>query len=335
MCPHWSHRPLTTKRLSSIVPHMALPAQASPARQVEVVYGSGPATHPAGPPTISIVVPAFNEEAGLGPTLAALRASMPKSVIEVIVVDDGSTDRTAAVAAEAGFRVVRHPNNRGYGAALKTGVREATGDYILTMDADGQHRMEDVATLCDAVSVPDPVECVIGHRQQLVHSPLWRMPGKTFLTLLAQVLIRRQIPDLNSGLRIARRDVALRYMHICPNGFSFSTTITMALMSRGFGVSFVPIRVAKRVGHSTVSARTGFEAILLVIRLATLFNPLRIFLPASAICILGGIAWGIPYLIARQGLTVASMLAILTGVLLFAVGLVCDQVSQLRLERFE
>ena len=112
MCLHWPHQPLTTKRLSSIVPHMALPAQASPARQVEVVYGSGPATHPAGPPTISIVVPAFNEEAGLGPTLAALRASMPKSVIEVIVVDDGSTDRTAAVAAEAGFRVVRHPNNR-------------------------------------------------------------------------------------------------------------------------------------------------------------------------------------------------------------------------------
>jgi glycosyltransferase involved in cell wall biosynthesis len=280
-------------------------------------------------------VPAFNEELALGPTIATLRASMPTSVIEVIVVDDGSTDRTAAVAAESGVRVMRHPTNRGYGAALKTGVREATGDYILTMDADGQHRIEDVVALCDAISVPDPPDCVIGHRQGLVHSPLWRMPGKWFLTLLAQVLVRRRIPDVNSGLRIVRRDVALRYLRICPNGFSFSTTITMALLNRGYDVSFVPIRVEKRVGHSTVSARTGFDTILLVIRLATLFNPLRIFLPAAAICILCGVAWAIPHLIARQGLTVAAMLAILAGILLFALGLICDQISQLRLERFE
>src|SRR5690606_13025682 len=124
--------------------------------------------------------------------------------------------------------------------------------------------------------------------------PLWRMPGKWFLTHLAQILIERKIPDLNSGLRIVRRDVALRYIRICPNGFSFSTTITMALMSRGYGVEFVPIQVERRVGKSTVSARTGFQTILLVVRLATLFNPLRIFLPASFIATLIGLAWGVP-----------------------------------------
>jgi len=318
-----------------------VPPQAPPAQQVASSTARARGRRPIGlghrrsNPTISIVVPAFNEELGLGPTLATLLASMPRSVIEVIVVDDGSTDRTAAIAAEAGARVLRHPNNRGYGAALKTGIREATGDYVLTMDADGQHRLEDVLALCNGLSVPDPPDCAIGHRQGLVHSPLWRMPGKWVLTLLAQLLLRRRIPDLNSGLRIARRDIFERYLRICPNGFSFSTTITMALMNRGYGVSFVPIRVGKRVGHSTVSARTGFDTILLVIRLATLFNPLRIFLPASALCILCGIAWGIPHLIARQGLTVAAMLAILTGVLLFALGLICDQISQLRLERFE
>jgi glycosyltransferase involved in cell wall biosynthesis len=267
--------------------------------------------------------------------LAALRMSMPTNVVEVIVIDDGSTDQTAAVAAEAGVRVVRHPNNRGYGAALKTGVREAAGDYVLMMDADGQHRTEDVVALCDAVGGPEPVECVIGQRQHRVHSPLWRMPGKWLITLLAQVLIRRRIPDINSGLRITRRDVVQRYLHICPSGFSFSTTLTMALLSRGYGVSFVPIRVEKRVGRSSVSARAGFDTILLVVRLATLFNPLHIFIPASVICILAGMAWGIPHLIARQGLTVAAMLALLTGILLFALGLICDQVSQLRLERFE
>jgi glycosyltransferase involved in cell wall biosynthesis len=300
-----------------------------------IVDDSELASHPAGPPTISIVVPAFNEEAGLGPMLAALRMSMPTNVVEVIVIDDGSTDQTAAVAAEAGVRVVRHPNNRGYGAALKTGVREAAGDYVLMMDADGQHRTEDVVALCDAVGGPEPVECVIGQRQHRVHSPLWRMPGKWLITLLAQVLIRRRIPDINSGLRITRRDVVQRYLHICPSGFSFSTTLTMALLSRGYGVSFVPIRVEKRVGRSSVSARAGFDTILLVVRLATLFNPLHIFIPASVICILAGMAWGIPHLIARQGLTVAAMLALLTGILLFALGLICDQVSQLRLERFE
>ncbi len=281
------------------------------------------------------MIPAYNEEAGIGATLTALLAARPATVVEIIVVDDGSTDRTAAIAAEAGVRVLRHPNNRGYGASLKTGIREATGDHILTMDADGQHRMEDVASMCQAVSVPDAPECVIGHRQRLVHSPLWRMPGKWFLTRLAQTLIQRKIPDLNCGLRIIKREVALRYARICPNGFSFSTTITMALMSRGYGVSFIPIQVDKRVGKSTVSARTGFQTILLVIRLATLFNPLRIFLPLSAIFVLGGGAWAVPYLLDGRGLTVASLLAIMTGVLLFALGLICDQVAQLRLERYE
>jgi len=281
------------------------------------------------------VIPAYNEEDGLGTTLSAVLEARPPGVAEVIVVDDGSTDRTAAIAAEAGVRVVRHPNNRGYGASLKTGIRAATGDYILTMDADGQHRTEDVVTLCEAIAVPDAPECVIGRREQVFHSPLWRMPGKWFLTHLAQILIQREIPDLNSGLRIIKREVALRYVRICPNGFSFSTTITMTLMSRGYGVSFVPIRVSRRLGRSTVSARTGFQTILLVLRLATLFNPLRIFLPASALCILGGTAWAIPYLMDGRGLTVASLLAILTGILLFALGLICDQVAQLRLERYE
>ena len=310
---------------------MPAPRQSAPALAADA---SEEAQQAAGP-TISIVIPAFNEEGGIGATLAALAAATPAGVTEVIVVDDGSSDRTAAIAAEAGVRVVRHPNNRGYGASLKTAIREATGDYILTMDADGQHRMEDVAALCAAVQLPDAPECVIGRREQLMHSPLWRMPGKWFLGRLAQTLIQRKIPDLNSGLRIVKREVALRYARICPNGFSFSTTITMALMSRGYGVAFVPIRVAKRVGKSTVSAKTGFQTILLVIRLATLFNPLRIFLPLSALCILGGAAWAVPYLMDGRGLTVASLLGILTGVLLFALGLICDQVAQMRLERYE
>jgi hypothetical protein len=161
------------------------------------------------------------------------------------------------------------------------------------------------------------------------------MPGKWFLTKLARILTQKEIRDLNSGLRIVRRDVLMKYMHLCPSGFSFSTTITVALASRGYNVQFVPIRIEPRVGKSMVSVGTGFQTILLVLRLASLFNPLRVFLPLAMLFVLFGIGWTIPYLIDGQGLTVAAMLSILTGVLLFGLGLICDQVAQLRLERYE
>ncbi|HKO90569.1 MAG TPA: glycosyltransferase family 2 protein [Polyangiaceae bacterium] len=284
---------------------------------------------------VTIVIPAHNEEAAIGNVLEALRAGVPSTVREIIVVDDGSSDRTGEIARAAGARVLTQPSNRGYGAALKAGIRASSSDYVLTMDADGQHRVEDVIKLCNAVCRDVPADCVIGHRTKLMHSPLWRMPGKWFLTQLARLLTNREIRDLNSGLRVLRRDVIERYMHLCPSGFSFSTTSTFALASRGYRVEFVPILVERRVGTSTVSVATGFQTILLILRLASLFNPLRIFLPLALLFILGGAAWTIPYLLAGRGVTVLAMLSVLTGVLLFGLGLICDQVAQLRLERFE
>jgi glycosyltransferase involved in cell wall biosynthesis len=284
---------------------------------------------------ISIVIPAHNEEGAIGDVIRKLQASLPSNVAEIIVVDDGSRDRTAELVAETSARLVRHPTNRGYGAALKTGIRTAVGEYIMTVDADGQHRIEDVQQLCQAIQIDQAPDMVIGHRTALLHSSLWRMPGKWVLTQLARVLTQREIRDLNSGLRVMRRDVLLRYMHLCPSGFSFSTTITFALASRGYKVDFVPIKVEKRIGTSTVSVRTGFQTILLILRLASLFNPLRIFLPLSFVSFFAGVAWAIPYLLRHQGLTVASMLLLVTSVLLFALGLICDQVAQLRLERYE
>jgi glycosyltransferase involved in cell wall biosynthesis len=304
---------------------------------LSVASGSSVAQSPGvgAAPQITIVIPAHNEERSIAAVLAALKGQMPAGVKEIIVVDDGSSDRTHELATAAGVRVLRQPNNRGYGASLKVGIRAAETEYVLTMDADGQHRLEDVVRVCDAVCVGVPPDCVIGRRTQLMHSPLWRMPGKWLLTGLARVLTRKQILDLNSGLRIMRRDVILRYMHLCPSGFSFSTTSTFALASRGYRIDFVPIRVERRVGKSTVSVATGFQTILLVLRLASLFNPLRVFLPLSFSFIIGGSLWAIPYLLNGEGLTVLAMLSVLTGVTLFGLGLICDQVAQLRLERFE
>lgn len=283
---------------------------------------------------VTVVIPAFNEAQAIGGVLEDLKAKCPDVVDEIIVVDDGSTDETAKVAEKAGVTVKRHPRNLGYGAALKTGIRAAGSPFVLTMDADGQHRSEHVLRVWEAAEGGD-VDMVVGERTTLIHSPLWRMPGKWLLGFMANRLTKRRIADLNSGLRLVRRDVALKYLHLCPSGFSFSTTITLALLSRGYSVLYVPIQVGRRVGKSLVSLGTGLETIVLVLRIATLFNPLRIFVPASVLIGLMGVVWGTPFALVGRGVSVGSMLAIVTSVLLLGIGLLCDQISQLRLERFE
>lgn len=281
---------------------------------------------------LTIVIPAFNEAQAIGSVLDRLQTSCADFVQEIIVVDDGSRDQTAHIAEKAGAYAIRHKQNKGYGASLKTGIRHAQTEFILTMDADGQHRVEDVSGLWELAETSD---MVVGQRTSLIHSPLWRMPGKWLLWSMANYLTGRKIPDLNSGLRLIRRDVALRYLHLCPSGFSFSTTITMALLSRGYSVAYVPIQVEKRVGKSTVSITTGLDTIILILRVASLFNPLRIFVPSSLLIGLTGLVWGIPFALAGRGVSVGAMLAIVTAILLFGLGLLCDQISQLRLERFE
>jgi glycosyltransferase involved in cell wall biosynthesis len=281
---------------------------------------------------LTIVIPAFNERGPIEQVLKHVQTICSDVVQEIVVVDDGSSDETACVAQAAGARVIRHKQNMGYGAALKTGIRNAQTDFVLTMDSDGQHRAEDVLRLWELVDAND---MVVGQRTDLIHSPLWRMPGKWLLGLVANHLTRRHIPDLNSGLRVIRREAALRYLHLCPPGFSFSTTITMALLSRGYNVTYVPIQVERRVGQSTVSITTGLDTFILILRIAALFNPLRIFVPLSVLTGTAGILWGIPYALAGRGVSMGSMLAIVTATLLFGLGLLCDQISQLRLERFE
>lgn len=282
--------------------------------------------------TLTVIIPALNESAGIAAAIADLKRECAQFVTRIIVVDDGSTDDTARIAADHHAEVIRHPANLGYGASLKTGLRSATTTHVATFDGDGQHAAADLRRLWDARR---DAAMVIGARQQMIHSPLWRMPGKWLLGIVASYLVRRQIPDLNSGLRVLTREVAARYAHLCPRGFSMSTTLTMALLSRGWPVVFVPIDVRPRQGHSTVTIVTGFETAVLLLRIICLFNPLRLFVPASVVLVLTGVAWGIPYAAAGRGISVGAMLAIVTGALLFCMGLICDQVSQLRLERHE
>ena len=252
---------------------------------------------------------------------------------EIIVIDDGSQDNTAALAEKAGARVCRKAENKGYGAALKTGIMLSKSKYIVTFDADGQHKAPDIARI---MKLAENNDMVIGIRENVLHSNLWRMPGKWVLRTIASYLVGKRIPDLNSGLRVMRRESVLKYLHLCPAGFSFSTTITMTMISRDYRVDFVPISVNKRKGRSTVTVKTGLDTLILILRLCTLFNPLRIFIPMSMIMWMAGVVLGL-HGILNEGVTIGapSMLAFVTGLLLFGIGLLSDQVSQIRLERFE
>jgi glycosyltransferase involved in cell wall biosynthesis len=283
---------------------------------------------------LTVIVPALNEAATIGTVIDELARECGDFAATIIVVDDGSADDTGRISEAHGAEVIRHPATLGYGAALKSGLRRASTPYVATIDGDGQHQPSDLRRLWDARG---HAAMVIGARQQMIHSPLWRMPGKWVLQAVASYLVRHHIPDLNSGLRLLTRDVAVRYAHLCPRGFSMSTTLTMAVISRGWPVTFVPIEVRPRhtQGRSTVTVTTGLETAVLLLRIVSLFNPLRLFVPASLLVAGAGVAWGIPYALAGRGISVGAMLAMVTAALLFFLGLICDQISQLRLERHE
>lgn len=285
---------------------------------------------------LSIIVPAYNEQDNLPPFLTELQSYLchHRPEHEIVVVNDGSTDRTAEVLGSfPGIRVVHHIRNKGYGAALKTGIRQAAGELVLTMDSDGQHNPQDIALLLAQI---DRYDMVVGERTQTFHSPLWRMPGKWFLGWLANYLTKQKIPDLNSGLRLFKRELILKYLHLCPDGFSFSTTSTLVFFNRGYSVKYVPITVNKRKeGKSTITVKTGFETLMLILRIIMLLDPLRLFLPVSFASGLLGVVWGIYYLWLGHGLSMTSLLLLITALLLFFFGLLADQIAALRKERYE
>lgn len=282
---------------------------------------------------LSVVVPAFNEAAAIGGVLDALTEALRSLGVpwEVLVVDDGSKDDTRhVVARRADVRLLRHPVNRGYGGSLKTGIREARYDRVLFYDADGQFRSGEISRLWE---VAQEADMATGMRGRDSDAPLLRRPGKKILSLVANYLARRPIPDLNCGFRIVRRELLVRYLHLLPDGFSASTTLTLLLLKGGFDVRFVPITVERRVGTSSVNiVSDGFETLMLIVRLVTLLDPLRVFLTASGLFFVLGIAWGVRYFMLGRGLSMATLFLLISGVLTFLIGLLADQVAALRRE---
>jgi glycosyltransferase involved in cell wall biosynthesis len=254
--------------------------------------------------------------------VADLRSRRPWG--EVLVVDDGSTDETAARAAAAGARVVRHPYNKGNGAAVKTGIREAQGDVILLMDADGQHDPEDADRLVEKVGVYD---LVIGTRA--AKDQKWaRALGNAVFRALASWLTGRDIPDLTSGFRAARRDRLVEILHLLPNGFSYPTTSCLALLKAGYNVAFEPIRARPRVGRSKIRAmRDGTKFLLIILKIVTLYSPLKVFFPVSLAALLVGLAYGAWNVALYGKIPMGAALAVQLAIVVFLFGLISEQIA--------
>lgn len=276
---------------------------------------------------VSVVVPAKNEQK----TIAALVKGVLEvsRVFEVVVVDDGSTDETGRLAAEAGARVVRHPFSLGNGAAIKRGAREAQGDWVLFMDADGQHQASDIALLLDAAASSD-ADMVVGARDAKGQASIWRRFANGFYNWFASKVTEYPIDDLTSGFRLAKRARFLEFLHLLPNGFSYPTTSTMAFLRSGYVVRFVPITVLKRKGKSHISPlKDGFRFVVIIFKIATLFAPLKVFIPIAAFHFLLGLGRYAYTYLTDGTFTNMSALLMVTAVQIFLIGLVSEQITSL------
>jgi len=282
----------------------------------------------AAPESVTIVVPAFNEGASIGPVVTALRAAAAWH--DVLVIDDGSTDGTGAAAADAGARVVRHPYNKGNGAAVKTAIRSSTSDWIAIIDGDGQHRAEDAKRLVARLGEYD---LVIGARDPQTQATTGRRLGNAVLNWLASYLTERTIPDLTSGFRAARRECLVEFIHLLPNGFSTPTTTTLAFIKAGYNVAFEPIGALPRVGTSKIRLGSdGAKFLLILLKVITIFSPLRIFAPVSAASFAIGAVYGAWNYAYHARIPNGAVLLLMFSVIVILVGLVSEQIATLRFE---
>jgi glycosyltransferase involved in cell wall biosynthesis len=278
----------------------------------------------AQPSDVSVVIPAYNEEAGIAPVVAALAAL---GFGEVLVVDDGSTDATASRAAAAGARVIRHPYNKGNGASVKTGIREARCGSVLLLDADGQHDPAEALRLVEPIGTYD---MVIGARAAADQSAT-RALGNAVFNALASWLSERRIPDLTSGFRAARRELLLEILPLLPNGFSYPTTSCLAFLKAGYNVTFVPVRARPRVGTSKIRPlRDGVRFLLIILKIVTLYSPLRVFFPVASAALLVGAGYGAWNVVAHGKIPMGSALLIQLAVVVFLFGLLAEQVASLQ-----
>lgn len=280
-------------------------------------------------PLITILLPAYNEEQSVGRTVTSLKTRYPD--YEVLVIDDGSTDNTLKTAMAAGANVWPHPYNMGNGAAIKTGLRCASGEWVVMMDADGQHDQDDVERLLE---FKDQFDMVVGARSSEGQAGVHRLVANQIYNRFASYVTKFAIADLTSGFRLVKKETASQYIYLLPNTFSYPTTLTMAYLRSGLSVKYVPIQTKARVGKSKIKMfQDGTRFLLIITKVATLFSPLRVFLPVSGVFFLTGLGYYLYTYVTAHRFSNMSALLLSTSVIIFMIGLVSEQISQIRFER--
>ncbi len=289
-------------------------------------------------PGLTIVVPIYNEADSLPDFLSALIPACTSAGWQAILVDDGSTDGSARILetyrTRRGIKIVQHKVNRGYGRALKSGILNAATTYVVSVDADGQHDIADIGKVF-AFALETDADLVVGDRGRRSGSPL-REFGKWLIRNFTRLLMPLPIHDLNSGFKLYRTELAQKYLPICPDSMAFSDVITLTFISQHNLVLEHPISIRlRRAGKSTIGLQTALETLLEILNITLLFNPLKVFLPASVACILVGFGWGLPLALVGRGVSVGAMLAIVLGAIFFSIGLVASQLSAIRLQALD
>jgi len=272
-----------------------------------------------------VVIPAKNEEHGLKILLPEI---IKQQFHEVIVVDDGSTDSTKTLCDELGVQVVSHSYSKGNGAAIKSGARQATGDILVFMDADGQHQPQDIPKLTEQLN--EGYDLVVGARGADSQAGFLRGLGNRFYNWFASKIVGHKIPDLTSGFRAVSREKFLEFLYLLPNGFSYPTTSTMAFFRAGYSVKFSPIKMPERVGNSHLNVfKDGIKFLLIIFKVGTLYSPLKIFFPIAMSHIsLGLLYYGYTFFTSGR-FTNMGVLLLTTGIIIFLIGLVSEQITNL------
>ncbi len=287
------------------------------------------------PAGLSVVVPVFNEAESLSNVLMEMVPFCRDHSWKLILVDDGSSDNTLSILKEyegsPDIKIIHHKVNRGYGGALKTGIMECRTQYVVTIDADGQHILGDLEEL-HRYALEKDADLVVGNRGRQASSGLYRNVGKWIIRKFASLLMPVHISDLNSGFKLYQTALVQRYLSICPDSMAFSDVITLIFIKKRHLVLEHPITIKKRAsGKSTITTFTALQTLMEIVNIAMLFNPIRIFWSLSILCIGFGLAWGIPILLRARGVSVGAMLGIVTGLLFFFIGLIAEQLSAMRL----
>ncbi len=276
---------------------------------------------------VSVIIPAFNEEEGIEKVLAQLKSLNLAEKSEIIVVDDGSTDQTFRMASVNGVKVIRHEQNMGYGAALKAGIRHAKNEIIVISDADGSYPIKDIPIFLVDMEHAD---MVVGARVgKKAHISFYRKPAKWFINKLANHLSGIKIPDLNSGLRAMRKEKVERFFSILPERFSFTTTITLAFLTNGYSVKYIPIEYYKRKGKSKIHPiKDTLNFIQLIIRTIMYFNPLKIFLPLSFTFFIASATVLIVSWLSGRVMDVTTTILFVAGIQMLAIGMIADLIDK-------